>query len=127
MNQRNDPLPRDVRPPDPPDELRCRTLASAHAAMATGQAADPWHRVWINRPLRLTWAATIAGLLIGHLLIGADPPATPVEPALPVTAAVGDIGELAEVIELGRCTVELPGWEIATASTRPPRPERTSS
>jgi hypothetical protein len=127
MNRRNDPLPDDVRPPDPPPELRRRALVSAHAAMATGQVADRWHRLWTSRPLRLAWAATVVGLIGSHLLIEADAPAAPAEPALPIAAVSGNVGELAEIVELGRLTAELPGWEIAVPTNRESTRERNTS
>jgi hypothetical protein len=95
--------------------------------MANGRVADRWHRIWTSRPLRLVWATATVGLLVGHLLLGGESPSAPAAPALPVAAAAGDAGELAEVVDLGRLTAELPGWEIAEPSDQKQGSERTSS
>lgn len=127
MDQRNRLLPENLRPAEPPPELRGRVLAAARAATTNGGAADLWHRLWTSQSLRLAWAAATVGLLVGHLLIGADTSTAPAGRALHVAVAAPDDGELAGIADLGRLTAELPGWEIATPSPRAGAPERTSS
>jgi len=125
MNDRPDLLPAELVPPSPPPELRRRTLTAARAVLREGRAPDLWHRLWTSRPARLAWAATVAALLIGHLVVAEGPRRSPAEPAL--TAALATVrGELAEVAELGRLTAELPGWEIATARSEA-SPDRKES
>jgi len=127
MNDPFDRLSAGLIPPAPPLELRARTLAAAHSAVNCKHSSDVWYRLWTSWPLRIAWAAAVAGLLVGNLLVGADTPSAPPGPLLPVAAAAGGSGELAEVAELGRLTVELPGWEIAAASNPGSNRERTSS
>jgi hypothetical protein len=112
----------DLAPPEPSPELRARILVAARRAMAgRGEIADPWIRIWRSRPVRLGWAAILVALVLGHVLVGVA------ERSVPAPARVGLVGEatdteLAEVVELARLTVELPGWEIrVTASGVPSR------
>jgi hypothetical protein len=128
MDRPTDLLPPDLRPPAPPARLRARVLTAARNADTIDSSADLWHRLWSSRPLRVAWAASVVILIIGHLLIGSKgSQAPPTGPTLPVTVAVTNAGELAEVAELGRLTAELPGWEVAVSTHRGARGEGTSS
>jgi len=128
MKHEAEPVVSALTPPAPPPELRGRVLAAARAAASgAGRAPDLWDRLWTSRPVRLAWVAATVGLLAGHLLIGADTPATPVGPALPVAAAARNAGELAEIAALCRLTAELPGWEVAASPGRGSTRERTPS
>jgi hypothetical protein len=113
-----------LRPPDPPSELRRQTLRAASAALENGRRPDLWTRLWTSRVARAAWAATVAGLVLCNLATRFPRPDAAASPGLPAAAAA--VGELAPVIELGRLTAELPGWEIA-AARRDAAPERTSS
>lgn len=114
-----------LRPPDPPDELRRKTLPVARAALANGRRPDVWTQLWQSRAVRLAWAATVAALVLGNLAIGPPPSGAADAPGLPVVAAA--VGELAPVAGVGRLTAELPGWEIAATAPLEAAPERTSS
>ena len=127
MKPETEPVLSALTPPAPPPELRGRVLAAARAAIANDGAADLWHRLWTNRPLRHAWVAATVGLLAAHLLIGVVARATPAGPALPVAAAARNADELAEIAALGRIIDELPGWEVATPPGRGSTPERTPS
>jgi hypothetical protein len=127
MVRPTDLLPPDLRPPPPPAELRARVLTAARHADSTDGSADVWHRLWTSRPLRFAWAATVVGLICGHLLLGADVPAAPVDHALPVAAAAGGASELAEIAALDRFTAELPDWETAASTSHQPTQERNTS
>jgi hypothetical protein len=57
-----------LEPPQPPPELRSKTLSAARQRMAGEAAPDVWSRIWNHRALRLAWAATVVVLLAGHVL-----------------------------------------------------------
>lgn len=118
MRDRTDHRSDALRPPGPPPELRARTLAAARRAMTQRSSRpDFWVRIWSSRPLRLAWAVTLAGLVLGHVLVGIADRKRPIG-SPPATAAASAESELADVVELGRFTVDLPGFEIRiTASS----------
>jgi len=59
-----------VEPPAPPPDLEARSLAAARTAMArTPARTDLWSRVWESRAARLGWAAAVAGLVLGHVIL----------------------------------------------------------
>jgi hypothetical protein len=103
-----------------------RTLLDARAALHAS-SRDPWARIAASRPIRRAWAASVTGLIVAHLLVPSPPAADRGEPALPLTVAAAQPGELADVVRLGRLTAELPGWEIAAPSDRTQASERTPS
>ena len=117
MTRHADPLSRGLSPPDPPTELRRRTLIAARQAMERGEIPDVWNRVWNSRPAHLLWAASVAGLIFAHLVIpnpvsGRDP-----DVALPLAAAAGTDAELAEIAALPRLTARLPGFQVVSQDT----------
>ena len=71
-------------PPQPPPELRAKTLAAAHRRMEAESAPDRWSRIWNHRGIRLAWAASVMLLLAGHVLATLSPigPITEVDPLL---------------------------------------------
>lgn len=71
-----DRLLEDLQPPAPPAGLRERTLGAATEALGRSPA-EPWTRIWESRPLRLAWAAAVAGLLLAHSLIPTVPRPAP--------------------------------------------------
>jgi len=113
MIHRSDQLPDELAPPDVPVELRHRVLGAAREAMTRIGSPDIWTRIWGSRSAHLAWAASVAVLIFGHLLIGRTVPAGSPDPALPLAAAAGADTELAELVDFQRVTVVLPGWVIA--------------
>jgi hypothetical protein len=57
-----------LEPPQPPSELRSRTLAAARQRMKAEEAQDVWSRLWNHRGLRLAWAVAVVVLFAGHVL-----------------------------------------------------------
>lgn len=122
MTRRPDPFPGTLEPPEAPPELRRRVIAAARAAADRTGAPDRWTRIWESRPARLAWAAAVAALIFGHLVIGGPVVRRSAQTAVPLTTAVETDDELAEIVVLGRLTVDLPGWEIRIARA-PVQPE----
>lgn len=118
MNQTLDPMREGLAPPVPPAELRVRTLSEARAAMTVNGRDDIWVRLWRSQPIRLIWATSVAALLFGHIVIGAGVPSGPADTIRPVMAAAAIRDELAEVIDVERITIEVPGWEIQVSWDR---------
>ena len=81
-----------LEPPQPPPELRSKTLAAARERLAGEAVPNPWSRIWNHRGLRLAWAATVVVLLVGHTLATLSPtgPITAVDPALAAEHRVDD-------------------------------------
>jgi len=75
-----------LEPPQPPPELRSKTLAAARERLAGEAAPDVWSRIWNHRKFRLAWAAAVVVLLAGHVLATLSPvgPITKIDPALMV-------------------------------------------
>jgi hypothetical protein len=73
-----------LEPPQPPPELRSKTLAAARERLTGEAAPDMWSRIWSHRGLRLAWAATVVLLLAGHTLATLSPIGSPtsIDPAL---------------------------------------------
>ena len=124
MTPRSDPFVEGLAPPNPSAELRRRTLAAAREALGQVENPDIWTRVWNSRSAHLAWAASIGVLVFGHLVVGDAPRSGSAGPALPLAAAAGANEELAEVVDLGRLTAQLPGWEmtVRTTPTQPSQP-----
>ena len=57
-----------LEPPAPPPQLRSRVLAVATEEGGAEQP-DPWSKIWNHRGIRWAWAAAVAGLVVGHVLI----------------------------------------------------------
>jgi hypothetical protein len=66
-----------LAPSPPPAELRSNVLAVARDRMTSGEAPDSWSTAWHNRGLRLAWAAAVAVLLAGHVVISSGGASTP--------------------------------------------------
>lgn len=91
-----------LRPITPPVEMRARTLAAAHEALARGsQPRDRWTWIVENRAVRLAWAASVIALLLGHLALSA--PDGPTSPPTRLTPRFAD-RSAPEVIELATLT-----------------------
>jgi len=92
---------------------------------------DIWSRLWRSRSIRLAWAASVAVLLFGHIVIGAGALSGPADTIRPLMAAAALRDELAEVMDVERVTTELPGWEIQASrervETEPPTTEKDQS
>lgn len=133
MKRPLDPMSEGLAPPVPPPELRDRTLQAARAAMRLNGRDDIWLRLWRSRPIRFAWATSVAALLFGHIVIGAGAGARPGPEGTirPVMAAAAIRDELAEVINMERVTIELPGWEIQVSrdrvETEPPTTDEDQS
>jgi hypothetical protein len=105
MRPVNDPdrLLNGLELPVPSKELRDRALTAARAAGGTSSDSDLWNRLWTSPPLRLAWAASVAGLVLAHLALSLPARRTGPSRAGPLlTAGVVADTELAEVVELPR-------------------------
>ena len=76
--------------PAPPQHLRARVLSAARAEKS--DTVDLWTRIWINRPLRLAWAAALVVLLAAHVVVdsGMGTSVGSVDPGLVAENRVGD-------------------------------------
>jgi hypothetical protein len=115
-----------VELPPPPADLEARSLAAARTAMArTPVRPDLWTRLWDSRPARLAWAAAVAGLVLGHVVLSLPdrPVAARLGPPLLLAGAPPD-HELAEATELPR----LRSWSLPQLDTTSvPRPAPPAS
>jgi len=127
MTDRNQPLDRWFRPPEPPAELRQPVLAAAREAMSQTEGPEIWMRIWGSRPVHLAWAVSVAVLIYGHLLIGGAMPAGSDGPVFPLAAVAGNDDELAEIVGLQRVTVDLPGWELGSRDAIPHAAQSTEN
>lgn len=86
-----------LAPPQPPPELRTRTLAAAAESLPSG--GDVWARIWASRRLRLAWAAAVACLIAGHLLLSM--PRTRARAASPRLMAAQEVvdGDAEEILQ----------------------------
>jgi len=125
------PLLQGLAPPPPPPELRARALATATARAASrSDVSDVWARVWASRWLRLAWAAAVACLVAGHLLL--PPPRTWARAAAPRLMAVqevveGDAGELLQPLRIAASARPLLGRAYSGSQVRTPEDERNPS
>ena len=94
MNHRNDRLSSGLIPPGPLPELRQRTLAAAREAMGRAESSDIWSRIWDSRSAHFAWAASVAVLLFGHIILGGGGSTPPVKTVHPVTASSSGSVEL---------------------------------
>ncbi len=65
----DDPLLRDLAPPDVPRGLREDALAAARTAFASPPRPDPWTRLLASRAARLAWAASVATLAVANAIL----------------------------------------------------------
>ena len=97
---------RGIAPPAPPTELKRRVLAQAVLALERRPQRDRWSELRWSRPVRWAWAAAVVVLAIANLLLprfGRGPSLAPAESlASWRVTAVGDRGELAEIVALPR-------------------------
>ena len=79
-------LMRGLEPPQPPHDLRSKTLAAAQRRMVDEPTTDSWSKIWKNRGVRVAWAGAAALLLAGHVFLIPRNGAVPgrVSPALVV-------------------------------------------
>ncbi len=64
-----------LQPPNAPEALRQRVLATARDAAATREERGVWDVLWESRAVRLGWMASVAALLGAHGLLLVAPPA----------------------------------------------------
>jgi hypothetical protein len=119
---------RGLAPPPPPPELRARALAAAAAKLAS--EGDVWARVWASRGVRLAWAAVVACLVAGHLLLST--PGSPAQASaprpLPVQEVVeGDAAGQLQPLRIAASARPLLGRTHAGSQTRAPEDERNPS
>lgn len=114
-------------PPEPPERLRATALAAAERAW--NERPDLWTRLWESRPLRVAWAATVLALVASHAGLSiadrraaareqaaAAPTRSPERlPAVVVSPALPDLGEVADVLRLRITRIQ---W---TGEGSPPR------
>ncbi|MGA9750745.1 MAG: hypothetical protein WBS54_03050 [Acidobacteriota bacterium] len=112
MNRRKPPLA-PFSPPPPPHELRGRALAAAEAAWKGESVEVRSPRVRFTR-WDWAWAAGLALLLLGNLLVDGRSRRSAVPPA--VTNQ-----EKAEIAELARVGIALPEHHRAPQRPRMPR------
>ena len=117
MTHRNDLLSAGLIPPGPPPELRPRALAAARETMGRSESPDVWSRIWDSRPAHFAWAASVAALLFGHIVLGGVGSTSAVKTAGPIADTSTPLGELNEIALLPRLTVELPGWEVSASAS----------
>ena len=60
---------RRIDPRGAPPGLRARALAAARTARRHPRHSDIWSRIWVSRPLRLAWAASLTAVLAAHLAL----------------------------------------------------------
>jgi hypothetical protein len=110
-----------VEPPPPPDDLEARSLAAARTAMARTPARTVlWTRLWESRAARLAWAAAVAGLVLGHVVLSLPNRQAAARPGPPMLlAGTATDAELIEATQLLRLrSGRLPQLDTAIA----PRP-----
>lgn len=107
-----DPRLAGAAPPGPPERLRAAALAAAERAWDL--RPDLWTRLWESRPLRFAWAAAVLALVASHAVLSvadrraaarthtATAPSRSPErlPAVVVSPAAQDLGEIADVLRL---------------------------
>jgi hypothetical protein len=93
-----------VEPPAPPTELEGRSLAAARTAMARPAArTDIWTRLWESRTARFAWAAALAALVLGHVILSVPAREGTARPGAHLYLAGNVLDpELAEATELPR-------------------------
>ena len=68
-----DMLMEGFEPPQPPPELRAKTLAAARKRLEMRAVPDTWSKIWNHRGLRLAWVASVMVLLAGHVVATLSP------------------------------------------------------
>lgn len=97
---------RDLRVPEPPDDLRRGVLGRARAALKRGQRPDLWTRLWESRRARLIWAASTFALVLCHLLVPAGGAGPAKEPSTSALAAREESEDLDAITDLPRISLE---------------------
>ena len=105
-NEEFDTVLAGLEPPPPPRELRARVLAAARHVAFEEPEPDLWTRVWNSRGLRLAWAAAVASLVAGHLLVGPGNGVTS-KPRPELMASIASEGHLLEIDQLARIAGEV--------------------
>jgi hypothetical protein len=119
----SDPLA-GLAPPGAPPDLRARVLAASRAALLAAPARpDLWTLLWVSRPLRLAWAASLLLLLAGHVVL-VRPSRPRIEAAtLPPSRSVSEAeAELAAIGRLPRLDPD--ARSLRSGPAEPPSPSR---
>jgi hypothetical protein len=133
MNSELKKLLANTRPPAPPPELRDRTLRVALGAAGRQSKQDRWSQIWHSLPLRYAWAASLACLLLAHILISAAPQSWPTASR---GFALNQISEVTEEEIRGIATllrVDLDprslsdAMRVSAASENAPKPETSNA
>jgi hypothetical protein len=118
-----------VEPPHPPSDLEARSLAEARAAMARPAVrTDLWTRLWNSRTARLAWAAAVAALVLGHVILSVPARVGSARPGAPLYLAGNALDpELAEATELPRLrSGQLPQLDTTIVPRSAPPADRNS-
>jgi hypothetical protein len=115
-----------LQAPDPPSELRARSVEAASKVLAETVKTDVWTRLWRNRPLRLVWATSVLALLAGHLLVTLDHRTVKAAAQTPPTqAAPTQDPDLRAIAALPR--IDLDAAPIEGGRTAPPSHRSTNA
>jgi hypothetical protein len=110
-----------LRPPDPPAELRARTVAAASQALTESVRPDIWMRLWRSPALRVAWATSVLTLLAGHLLVTIDHRAVRAAVVTPPAPATTDRDpELRAIAALPRIDLDATSVELEADPRRVP-------
>jgi hypothetical protein len=119
MSHQRDLMSGKMIPPSPPPELKGRAVAAARAAMNRAEEPDVWMRIWGSRLARLAWAASVAGLLFGHVVVEDHFSSRLSNPVVPIQVGQEVQDDLAALIRLERITVSLPDRIIGAGLGEP--------
>ncbi len=83
--------------PRAPDNLKQRVLDAASEALKAAPGWSLWDLLWESRPLRVTWAVAIVGLVVANIVISF--PATP-QPRAKTATLRGEFKDLQRELDL---------------------------
>jgi len=125
MTEPHDPVTRllaTLEEPEPPRQLRERSLAQAQAVWARPPAADRWSRLWHSRSLQLAWAATVVVLVAANVALRVGPQTRPRTVAsAPASRDQAGFKELQAIVELPRVRPEYAGIDAPWGRATRPR------
>jgi hypothetical protein len=125
MTERHDPVTRllsALEEPEPPRQLRERSLARAQTAWVRPPAVDPWSRLWHSLPLRLAWAMTVVVLAAANVALRVGPQARPRTVAPAATwREQADFKEPQTIVELPHVRPEYAGSDAPRGPATRPR------